>query len=103
MNTADENRRNAQMARIERNCTPYQYGVFRKVLAAINTVFARERATFAYYSDDGNGEFFADVERAVIDGMAHGSEPQQPTAEHLNPVQGEPSEDYRPTYWWNND
>lgn len=103
MNTADDNRRNAQLARIERNCTPYQYGVFRKVLAAVSTVLARERVTFAYFADDGNGDFFADVERAVIDGMAHGPEPQEPTAEHLNPVQGEPSEDDRPTYWWNND
>jgi hypothetical protein len=100
---ANDNRRTAQLARIERNCTPYQYGVFCKALAAINTVFARERVTFAYFADDGNAEFFARVERAIIDGMANGPEPQEPTADNLNPVQGQPSEEYRPTYWWNND
>lgn len=91
-----------QLERIKRGCTPYQYGVLCKVVAAVNAVLIRERATLAYFADDGNDGFFGTVKRALLDGMANAREPQPPT-EHTDPVQGEPSEEYRPTYWWNND
>ena len=87
--------------RIRRSCTPYQYGVLCKAAAAVDAVLFRERATLAYFADDNNDEFFARIKRALLDGMAAGSEPQRQTGEpqHLDPVGVDPDE-YRPTYWW---
>lgn len=90
------------LQRIERNCTPYQFEVFRKVMTAITGVFARERVSLTYFADDTNGAFFNNVERAILESVANVREPQPPT-EHPDPVRREPSEEYRPTYWWNND
>ena len=95
-----------QLRRIEKRCTPYQYGVFRKVLTAVRNTLARERVSFAFFAEDGNDAFFDTVERVLFESMAAAVEPQPPTEPwepvDLNTVQ-EPTADvdeYRPTYWW---
>jgi len=93
------------LQRIERRCTPYQYGVFRKVLTAVRNTLARERVSFAYFAEDGNDAFLETVERVLVEGMANAPEPQpltEPEPADLNPVREQLAdvEEYRPTYWW---
>ena len=108
--------RNGQYWRFNIDCTAEQGEKIRQTLAGVrNMGRARALSISALMEEQAAGRIFADVETAILRGLADAfpyretPEPQglrnrpEPTPPQPQPVQVTPADDTAPRYWWERD
>lgn len=103
--------------------TPYQIGIFRRVLSTFRGITGGERFSLSYLEDfRGNDAFIAEVEAAVLSALAarypappkvstpppqaststaQAQEPPTVTTSRTDDADTD-ADEYRPTYYWEN-
>lgn len=111
METLTHRDRRGRVWRFGIDCTRPQYDTIRGALAAVRNMGNRHALSISAIMDaERNGELFADVEAAMLQGLAARFPEPQPVQETRQarpmqspaPVPEENERETRPGYWWEN-